>query len=128
MAGILDPIGIGVVILEDGKELDRFGRGFPKGTNNQAELLAIREAAYAVSVHPEIGPGVSLSIISDSEYAILMCRSHGNPKKNPQLVREVREALSRFQSVKFTWVKGHIGNEWNEVANTLAESASRAKK
>ena len=43
-------------------------------------------------------------------------------KKNPDLWKRFLEIYARHE-VKFVWVKGHAGNEYNEVADKLAVSA-----
>ncbi|TQF74564.1 ribonuclease HI [Rhodococcus spelaei] len=108
--------------------------GEPSGTNQVAELRAVLEAIRA---HPGSEPMV---IESDSQYAI-KCASEwvsgwkrkgwrtasGEPVKNIDLVRGIDEALGeRPGPVRFRWVRGHVGNHYNEEADKLAGEAARA--
>ncbi|MQY27058.1 ribonuclease H family protein [Nocardia aurantia] len=107
--------------------------GAPAGTNQIAELQAVLEAILA---HPGSEP---LLIESDSLYAI-KCASEwitawrvngwrtstGAPVKNGELVRHIDQAIStRPGPVRFRWVRGHVGNYFNEQADVLAGAAAR---
>ncbi|RMI34059.1 ribonuclease H family protein [Nocardia stercoris] len=108
--------------------------GSPSGTNQVAELRAILEA---ITAHPSAEP---LLIESDSLYAI-KCSSEWNASwrlngwrtasgaavKNLELVKSIDQAIaSRPGPVRFRWVRGHVGNYFNEQADTLAGAAARA--
>lgn len=108
--------------------------GAASGTNQVAELRAVLEAILA---HPGPDP---LLIESDSLYAI-KCASEwlpswrikgwrtasGEPVKNLELVRGIDQAIaSRPGPVRFRWVRGHVGNYFNEQADKLAGEAARA--
>ena len=110
--------------------------GEPSGTNQTAELRALLEAVRA---HPGDDP---LMIESDSQYAI-KCASEwlpgwkrkswktasGTPVKNLELVQAIDMAISsRSGPVRFRWVRGHVGNHYNEIADQLAGDAARAAK
>ncbi len=46
--------------------------------------------------------------------------------KNLDLVRDIdREIAGRAGPVRFRWVRGHVGNHFNEVADKLAGEAAR---
>ncbi|MEV6770825.1 RNase H family protein [Nocardia sp. NPDC051030] len=107
--------------------------GAPSGTNQIAELRAVLEAILA---HPGSEP---LLIESDSLYAI-KCASEwinswrtngwktstGGPVKNLELIQQVDHAIAgRPGPVRFRWVRGHVGNYFNEQADTLAGQAAR---
>ncbi len=107
--------------------------GERSGTNQIAELRALLEALRA---HPGSEPMI---IESDSQYAI-KCASEwlagwkrkgwktstGSQVKNVELVRAIdREIAERSGPVRFRWVRGHVGNHFNEVADTLAGAAAR---
>ncbi|AHH22357.1 putative RNase HI [Nocardia nova SH22a] len=107
--------------------------GAASGTNQVAELRAVLEAIRA---HPG---GEPLFIESDSLYAI-KCASEwlpgwrrngwrtatGSPVKNVELVRWIDHAIStRPGPVRFRWVRGHVGNYFNEQADQLAGAAAR---
>lgn len=108
--------------------------GAASGTNQSAELLAILEAVRA---HPGSEP---LLVESDSRYAIKCASewitgwrtngwrtSSGEAVKNGELIRAIDKAITqRGGPVRFRWVRGHIGNYFNELADSLAGAAARA--
>ena len=111
------------------------GRGHEKmTTNNRMELQAVIEAIKHVSLKE----ATSITIISDSQYVVKgYCewlpgwKSRGWKKKrneftghspgvvNDDLWRELDRLAPRNGIVKFKWVRGHNGNEWNEKADQL---------
>ena len=108
--------------------------GEESGTNQIAELRALLEAVLA---HPGDEP---LLIESDSQYAI-KCASEwlagwkrkgwktagGTPVRNLDLVQGIDRAITeRTGPVRFRWVRGHVGNHFNEAADALAGEAARA--
>ncbi|MFF0456247.1 ribonuclease H [Nocardia africana] len=108
--------------------------GAASGTNQVAELRAVLEAIRA---HPGAEP---LFIESDSLYAI-KCASEwlpswrlngwrtatGSAVKNVELVQWIDHAIAtRPGPVRFRWVRGHVGNYYNEQADKLAGEAARA--
>ncbi|MBO0855997.1 MAG: ribonuclease HI [Nocardia sp.] len=108
--------------------------GAASGTNQIAELRAVLEAIRA---HCDSEP---LLIESDSLYAI-KCSSEwvsgwrvngwrtatGQAVKNVELVRSIDHAIAtRPGPVRFRWVRGHVGNDFNEQADALAGAAARA--
>ncbi|MGX1804862.1 ribonuclease H family protein [Nocardia sp. NPDC055321] len=107
--------------------------GAVSGTNQIAELRALLEAVRA---HSGSEP---LLIESDSLYAIKCASewingwrrngwrtSSGADVKNIELIREIDRAIAaRPGPVRFRWVRGHVGNYFNEQADTLAGQAAR---
>ncbi|MBB5913822.1 ribonuclease HI [Nocardia transvalensis] len=107
--------------------------GAASGTNQVAELRAVLEA---ITAHPGPEP---LLIESDSLYAI-KCSSEwisgwrlngwrtstGGAVKNVELVQHIDHHIaSRPGPVRFRWVRGHVGNYFNEQADKLAGEAAR---
>lgn len=99
------------------------------GTNNQAELLGvISSLKHAKESHP----GKKIKIISDSQYAIRGCsqwmqnwkrngwRTKTGDVKNVDLWKILDSLICEIENVEFSWVKGHNGNEWNELTDALA--------
>ena len=106
-----------------------FGAGpSPDTTNQRMELQAVLEA-----VETNEGP---LEIISDSTYVVncfkdrwwegWLKRGWTNSQKKPVANRDLWEPLIagvRPRDIEFTWVKGHAGDEWNDLADRLAVEA-----
>jgi ribonuclease HI len=102
--------------------------GATNGTNQIGELCAVLEALRAHHGAPE------LVIETDSQYAINCSttwvhnwkrngwrNSAKQPVKNVELIKAIDfEMHHRPGSVSFKWVKGHAGNEFNEIVDDLA--------
>ena len=94
--------------------------GEPSGTNQVAELRALLEAVLA---HPGDEP---LLIESDSQYAI-KCASEWLPGwKRKGWKTAGGTPVRNLDAVRFRWVRGHVGNHFNEAADALAGEAARA--
>ena len=106
-----------------------FSSGYAEQTTNQRMELT---AAYEAVLNNQ-GP---LEIVSDSKYVVdcfndewwkgWIKRNWRNSQRKPVANRDLwepflNEALER--DVIFTWVKGHAGNEWNDIADKLAVEA-----
>ena len=119
--------------------------GFPRATNNVAELRAVLELLRAV-------PGsVPLEIHADSQYVIKALfgmdgkpawthgwrrkgwrTAAGAPVANQDLIVAIDELLTgRPARVTFVWVKAHKvsgGDPWNEAADARAQAAAQAAR
>lgn len=138
--GACDPnpgaTGSGLVIYEYGKLTTlKYGYHVPNGTNNTAELVALREAIKLA--HDYIEKGQPVEILSDSDYSLkaVFVWSRGWEKKNwtkggsapiqnLELIKECY-GLSRslIGKVQMTHVKAHSGTEGNELADRLSVQA-----
>jgi ribonuclease HI len=107
--------------------------GAASGTNQIAELTAVLQAVIS---NPGPAP---LLIEADSQYAI-RCSSEwlpgwkrkgwrtasGGQIKNLEIIKAIDDAIaSREGPVRFRWVRGHIGHQFNERADQLAGIAAR---
>ncbi|MCP4224702.1 MAG: hypothetical protein GY773_15290, partial [Actinomycetia bacterium] len=84
----------------------------------------------------------TVEIVSDSTYVVncfrdqwwegWLRRGWKNSKKEPVANRDLWEPLidlyrARATEITFRWVKGHAGNEWNDIADRLAVEASHSQ-
>lgn len=116
--------GIGVIWISNDKIIQTYSKKFENVTNNIMELTAIYAALKSIKK-----PIDSLEIISDSQYAIGCISKPWNPKKNVSLIIKIKEQLNKTQklvnsTIKFTHVKGHNGDKYNELCDRLAVNAS----
>lgn len=101
-------------------------------TNNRMELRAVIEGLRYVTDHRSGSP---VEIRTDSEYVrkgitewILRWKRNGwrtsakKPVKNEQLWRELDDLNSQLET-RWQWVKGHAGEELNEICDQLVQSA-----
>jgi ribonuclease HI len=111
------PAGIGV-FLRYGEHEKKISRYIGNATNNIAELEAIRTGLSEIN-----NPNLPVSVYTDSNYAFGLLTQNWKAKKNKALVNEIRKLVSKFKHVRFVKVKGHAGDEGNEIADKLATSA-----
>ena len=125
--------GIGVLLRYKQHEKS-LSKGYFLTTNNRMELLAVIEALNSLKEPCDI------HLYSDSQYMkngitqwIFNWKinnwkaSSGKPVKNQDLWQQL-DALAPQISLEWMWVKGHAGNRYNELCDTLAvEAAKKAK-
>jgi ribonuclease HI len=119
------PGGYGAVMIS-GEHRKELSGAFRRTTNNRMELLAVIMALETLK-----NPGTDVTIYSDSKYVVDSVvkkwvfgwvKKNFKDKKNPDLWKRFLKIYA-VHDVKFVWVKGHAGNELNEVADRLAVSA-----
>lgn len=104
------------VILEDGSIIHE-GKGSESNTtNNRMELFAI------ISSLTEIPNDSTIKIHTDSEYCIrVLSNMTKNFPANMDLIEQYRQiVLEMNYNIKFTWVKGHNGDKYNEMVDKMA--------
>lgn len=108
--------------------------GWPHGTNNMGELMAVLDL-FRATAHL---PGEDLHILCDSQYVINSVtkwmpgwkrkgwrKSDGKPVMNVELLKEIDQALAG-RKYTFEWVRGHAGHDLNEAADDRARAAATA--
>ena len=119
------PGGYGAVMIS-GEHRKELSGAFRLTTNNRMELLAVITALETLK-----NPGTDVTVYSDSKYVVDSVlkkwvfgwvKKNFKDKKNPDLWKRFLKIYA-VHDVKFVWVKGHAGNELNEVADRLAVSA-----
>ncbi len=118
------PAGAGVLLMykDKKKEISEY---LGHGTNNIAELTAIKLGLGAIKPNALALP---IKVYTDSQYAIgILC--HGwTPKKNIELIEEIKAQLRTFRDVIFIKVKGHSDDEGNQIVDKLAVDAYKRHK
>lgn len=123
--------GWGVVIIDQGKEYELSG-GAASTTNNRMEMMA------AISALLSISPERPTVIVTDSEYLKKGIEEHihtwkeknwrkadGGPIKNLDLWKQL-DAMCLNRQVVWKWVKGHSNDKYNDWADRLATTESKA--
>ena len=102
-------------------------------TNNQMEIWPCIEALSYIEEHENLNH-VSVEIISDSQYVVNGSsewlprwiakgwKTKTGPVKNQPLWAAMHTLLGKMK-VKFTWVRGHSNNPYNERCDKLAVGA-----
>lgn len=105
----------------DGVDLDYdFER---ETTISQMELYAITRSLHTLL--DEYGPQHIL-VYSDSEYAVLGFNDKSRKRnKNQEWWQALEQYATQHLSVTMEHVRGHAGNEFNELADELAGSARK---
>lgn len=108
--------------------------GWPHGTNNQGELMAVLDLFRATAHVPQ----EDLHILCDSQYVINCItkwmpgwkrkgwrKADGKPVLNVDLLKDIdRELVGR--KYRFEWVRGHAGHDLNEAADERARAVALA--
>lgn len=122
--------GWGVLLIWNGYRKVVMGGG-KKETNNTMELQAILNGLRARS------EDVPTRLFSDSQYCVNSIttwgdgwekrgwlKRDGEPVKNKKLIQSIRKLLRPVHpngySIEIHWLKGHAGNDFNEMADFLA--------
>ena len=120
------------------QELLRGSGGEKLTTNNRMELLAVIQAltAYREKIVPKY-TGYPAVLYTDSQYVqqgiSLWIKkwklnrwktASREPVKNQDLWQQL-DSLASQLSLEWMWVKGHAGNRYNELCDTLAVEASK---
>ena len=124
--------GWGVFIILE-QETKKLHGGVLNTTNNQMELTAVIKALSYIDDNYTT-PIDAISIYTDSQYVkngittwIKTWEKNGwknsanKPVKNKQLWLMLQK-LTNDKNILWNWVKGHNGNEYNELVDSLARS------
>ena len=96
-------MGIGIVFKDDNNNiLEEFSQNLGEGTNNVAELTAIKIALErAVELKANM-----INLFSDSEWCVKVLNGQYKAKKTHliTILDEIKTVLPSFEMVKFHWV------------------------
>lgn len=108
--------GSAYVLLDiNGTIVKSWSKSLLDTTNNRAELYAVYVGLRNV---PD---GAAVVVYTDSKYCIkaLTSKPRENAANKDLIGMNVVE-IERLKQVQFEWVKGHNGNEYNELVDALA--------
>lgn len=120
------PGGAGVVIIENTGNQKSLGIPLGHVTNNQAEFLALKHAL--IKLRQRLLYEFPISVVTDSALVVGIFSQNWKAKANLELVVEIKRMLREFVNITFMHVKGHNGNEGNELADSLAQEAAESQK
>ena len=123
------PGGWGAILMWNDHEKELSG-GESDTTNNRMEMMAVIKALEALKKD-----NTEVTIYTDSKYVLQGATewlegwkargwksANKKPVKNKDLWELIDSQIQRH-SVKFIWVKGHSGDEFNERVDKLAVAA-----
>ena len=124
--------GWGAVIIDENKNQKEISGKEKDTTNNRMELMAPIMALKKIQANSEI------VIFTDSTYVkkgitewIKKWKINGWKNANNQSVKNKDlwlklDDLCKDNKIKWTWVKGHSNNEYNDLADGLATQAIKS--
>lgn len=118
--GGFGPGGYGWIIVR-GEKVLRWGcGGSPATTNN------LQEAEAAIQGLSALGglrlPQENVELVSDSQYTLCIANRVYHPSANLEQARKLIQAADTVGVYRFRWVKGHSGDQFNELCDFLAKS------
>ena len=122
------PGGAGIVIQDKATHETLAIHGIPLGhvKNNQAEFLALKHALIELNTR-----GLShdpVNVLTDSQLVVGIFSQNWRARANLELVMEIRDLIKEFSQLTFAYVRGHNGNQDNELADSLAQEAAESQK
>lgn len=108
--------GIGVVVLYNREVVYRLSKSYRSTTNNRMELLA------PIEILKLIPKEINLTIISDSLIFVNGAKGTWQRKANLDLWTEF-DNLRRGRNINYQWIKGHNGDTYNEMCDSLCTNA-----
>lgn len=113
--------GWGVVMVFNGETITMFGR-VDNTSSNRMEMTAIIAGLQKLNgskLHVD-----EVDLYSDSQYSLNIFRGKWNASINLDLVEQYEEVkkslLAKGTKIRLHWVRGHAGNQYNEMADQLA--------
>jgi len=120
--------GWGAVLCYEGREKHLYGAE-AHTTNNRMELMA------AIQALASLKRSCKIELTTDSKYVkdgmtewLANWKKRGfttankKPVKNIDLWQRLDEEVARHE-IKWSWIKGHAGHKYNELADRLANKA-----
>lgn len=109
--------GYAFIILQNNNIIKKGGSGVFGETNNRCELNAI------ISAVSELPYKSSAIIFTDSQYCIGALSKNWKLTKNLDLVAGYHIIVdTKKLRIRFKWVKGHNGNQWNEECDKMCNN------
>lgn len=96
-------------------------------TNQLAELSAIYEAVKRVAIDRAADIKAKYTIYTDSQWCERIVYGHYKAKAYPRLVGMIKDMYRKAGEPPIIWIRGHVGNRWNELADEEAAKAAERR-
>ncbi len=122
------PGGYGWVVLVEGlPRMAGYGSDVST-TNNRMEMMGLIVGLEAVKASDLMRLRLPIEVVSDSQYALGVASRRFAPSKNLDLVKRLQRLCAEL-CVTYRWVRGHVGDTYNERCDSLARlGKSEAKQ
>ena len=100
-------------IIINGDYIHKISGSDKSTTNNRMEIIAVIEGLKMISEDSKV------EVITDSAYVVNTMTKGWKRNKNQDLWNELDTLISK-RDVKFTWVKGHASNQYNNECDKMA--------
>lgn len=122
--------GIGIVWTKNGKIVKTYSKGYKKNPNNKITNQTMEMLAVMVALNSIKKPVKSIEIVSDSMYVVGTLTKDWKRRANRGLWAKFDSILKKTQElceekIKFTHTYGHAEDEFNNIADELADTASK---
>lgn len=129
------PGGYGLVAIDGtDKEIFRDSNGYRKTTNNRMEILAAAKALELISNTCPVTDqsdrreiDIKITVYSDSQLVVNTMNQGWARRTNKDIWDRLDKAMAKLEEtgaeVSFSKVKGHAGDTYNEIADSLAVEA-----
>ena len=124
-------VGAGIAIFDKGKIEKKLKYKLHNNcSNNQAEQLAIVKAMEALEItNISNSRRRRATIYTDSKVTIQSIKNYRNHKSLIEKIRKKALELEKKEwIIQITWIKAHVGNYGNELADNLAKEATKNKE
>ena len=110
-------------------EIDKLRSGNMHGTNNQAELFAIKTALWYCDETLKI-KDTAIVLKSDSEYAIKVVTGKNKAKANVETIESIKKLIAKLKknknTIDFIHVDAHTGGtDHDSVYNNIVDQEAR---
>lgn len=125
--------GWAFVVLENGIVLKEDSSGALKTTNNKMELMGVIKGLEYMYVNNL--QHTNLTVYSDSQYVVKGITewyqgweekiARGKTILNQEYWAQLKQLTDNFPNIKYKWINGHAGIEYNERCDKLAKAAKK---
>jgi ribonuclease HI len=117
------PGGWAFVVIVDGVKVHESSGSEENATNNTMELTAALKGLEYINSNAQY-KSADITLISDSQLVLNFAKGTWECKKlHLALLAAKLNTLFKTLNAKDQWVKGHSGNEYNELCDKLAGEA-----
>jgi ribonuclease HI len=112
----------------NGTDFVRYGHLEAPSSNNRGEIFGVYYVCWLLKPYPELLKETTIKFYSDSQYVVKSINEwrHNWKKKNYSGVKNADLFVPLFdfwdtrKNLSIEWVRGHNGNEYNEIADYYA--------